>query len=243
MILSMSRREDMPKYGVPRVFEALEKYKGQVECAVLWTKDPAPLLKVIDQVEVPYYFQYTVVYYQSYLHPNLPGIDECISTFKTLVDKVGNRVIWRYDPIVFTDRIRLQFHLDSFKYIAVALKGYTDRCVVSLLDNYSYVGSRMKALGVLVQPPSTSDIDYLCDYMTEICASSEMEIVTCSEPFLKRILPGKCIDDAYILSHLGVRVEGAKDPKQRLLCGCVKSVDVGVYGSCKHGCAYCYATR
>ena len=56
------------------------------------------------------------------------------------------------------------------------------------------------------------------------------------------IAPGKCIDDDLIRRCFGLTVPSRKDPGQRPGCRCVPSKDIGCYGTCGHGCAYCYAT-
>jgi hypothetical protein len=72
-----------------------------------------------------------------------------------------------------------------------------------------------------------------------------MEIQTCSERIDladQGIGHAKCIDGALIRQLFGREVENSKDRNQREECGCVKSIDIGSYDTCLHGCAYCYAT-
>ena len=40
---------------------------------------------------------------------------------------------------------------------------------------------------------------------------------------------------------LHCRLDLKKDKTQRPACGCVQSVDIGMYNSCAHACRYCYA--
>ena len=60
-----------------------------------------------------------------------------IPVFQNLSEKIGKQnVIWRYDPIFFSDRYTKEYHLKAFKSIAEALSGYTEKCVISFVDVY-----------------------------------------------------------------------------------------------------------
>jgi hypothetical protein len=55
------------------------------------------------------------------------------------------------------------------------------------------------------------------------------------------IKPGACLDREKIERIAGRPLNLKKDPGQRKECLCALSVDIGVYNSCSHFCAYCYA--
>lgn len=78
----------------------------------------------------------------------------------------------------------------------------------------------------------------------EIAQQYNLEINTCSEKIDLSsigIKYAKCIDDKLISSIVGCKLNIGKDKNQRDICGCVSSIDIGAYNTCKHGCLYCYA--
>ena len=56
------------------------------------------------------------------------------------------KVIWRYDPVIFTKKYTPEYHLKAFEQIAAALRGYTEKCVISFVDLYAKNKKNMKLL-------------------------------------------------------------------------------------------------
>lgn len=273
MIISASRRTDIPKFypewfmnrvrtgycTFPNPFNRKQVIEvslrpDDVDVIVFWSKDPKPLVPHLDELDgmgFRYYFQFTVNGYPKPIEPGVPLLNEVLSTFEQLSERVSpERVIWRYDPILWSNATGLGYHEKRFCEIASALRGKTRRVVISLVDEYRGAARRLGLLsrhGLYFEPctPENPDIARLLSIIAQVARENGMEVVSCAEeydlsPF--GIRPGKCIDDEYIEKVFGIAVTHKKDPSQRAACGCVLSKDIGVYGTCRHGCAYCYAT-
>jgi len=274
MIISASRRTDIPAFyaewfinriragycTVPNPFNPeqvahVSLMPEDVDVIVFWTRNPRPLyphLAELDERGYRYYFQYTLLNNPPPLDPKSPPLETSLRTFEELARRTGpERVIWRYDPIVFTTLTGPDFHQESYTHIARALRGYTRRSVISLMDLYPKTKKRLSGMveqGAELLPvsyPSEAWFPELMHSLAQIATDNAMEIVSCAEeidlaPF--GVHPGKCVDDEYIQRIFGIDVTHAKDPSQRRACGCVVSKDIGMYNSCLFGCSYCYAT-
>ena len=272
MIISASRRTDIPAFYAewfinriragscavpnpanPKMISCVSLNPDDVDVIVFWTRNPRPLIKGLSELDMRgfrYYFQYTVLANPRILDPKGPPTKRSIETLKSLSDQIGpDRVIWRYDPIIMTNQVTTDHHLEKISYIASALKGYTKRLTISMLDTYKHTEGRMRRLekkGLRVSPPDEERFRCFMRSIAAIAKAHGMEVFSCAEKSGLESLgvaSGKCIDDRLIEKVFKIKVTHKKDPHQRPACGCVMSKDIGMYDTCPFLCVYCYATR
>ena len=89
---------------------------------------------------IEYYIQFTLNdYVDERLEPGVAPLQERIDTFKRLVDFGGlGRVIWRFDPMILTDKIDEHILLEKVYGIGEQLQGYTEKLVFSYADILAY---------------------------------------------------------------------------------------------------------
>ena len=271
MIISVSRRTDIPAFyakcfmnriregycTVPNPFNPKQVSRiplkpEDVDVIVFWTRYARPLLPFLKELNdrgYRYYFLYTLMDNPRVLDPKTPSHQRSLNTFRELSHRIGKeKVVWRYDPIVFSTITNSNFHKETYQRIAEALKGHTSRSVISIVDIYRKAAKRLRQMekqGVCITEPTKENLGHLMKSLSVSAGANGMEIQTCAEKpdlTLHDVPPGKCIDDRLIRKVFGLDVTQRKDPSQRAACGCVASRDIGMYDTCLFGCAYCYAT-
>ena len=120
---------------------------AKTRAIVFWTKDPAgiePHLDELDRRGLHYYFQYTLNDYEAEgLEPGLPPLAARIDSFRRLADRLGpERVIWRLDPLLLTDRLGVPEWLDRAAQLMAQLARHTRKLVFSFADIAAYPAVR-----------------------------------------------------------------------------------------------------
>ncbi|MFA4877718.1 MAG: DUF1848 domain-containing protein [Methanoregula sp.] len=292
LIVSASRSTDIPAfYGdwfMARLHAGYVKWKSpfggspvyvsfaKTRLFVFWSKNPQPFLvhlDTLDRMGYSYYFLYTLNDYDAEgLEPRVPPVDERIETFIRLSRRIGKgRVVWRFDPLVLSDRITVGDLLEKIRSVGDRISPYTSRLVFSFVDiaKYRKVQRNLQGQGFSgVREFSESERTEFCSGLAELNRRWSFEISSCGEKEdLSRygIAKGQCISYSLItreFSHdpalMGflcpsgkqalyrsadpsVYTRHLKDPGQRNTCNCIVSKDIGQYSTCMHLCAYCYA--
>ena len=275
LIISASRATDIPAFYADWFFRRLDKgyvrwrnpFSGQdsyvsfvnTRFIVFWSKNPAPLvpqLSTLKERGIGCYIQYTLNDYETEgLEPNVPPLQQRIETFRRLVDALGiGAVVWRFDPLILTDRITIDTLLEKIAHIADALVGYTEKLVFSFADIESYkkVSRNLRHSGINYREWDEATMREFASRLSTLNRDNwNVRLATCAERIdLSEygIEHNRCIDPG-LISRLApddsalqnFLYNARSDSGQRKACGCILSKDIGAYNTCPHGCLYCYA--
>lgn len=277
VVISASRATDIPAFHADWFMCSLEQghvvwmnpFNGKsmpvsfarARCFVFWTKNPRPLmahLSALDRRGFNYYFQFTLNDYEvERLEPGVPPLEERVATFHELADRLGpERVVWRFDPLILTDRITVDGLLKKVARVGERVHRHTRRLVVSFADIHSYprVVRNLAHAGIHAREFTPEEMRQMADGLMALNREWNLELTTCAETadLLEfDIGHSRCVDgrliarlfkhDTALMAFLN-RYGDRKDTGQRKACGCMPSKDIGAYGTCPHGCAYCYAS-
>jgi Domain of unknown function (DUF1848) len=291
VIVSASRSTDLPAFHHEWFYNRLKKGHvvwtnpfnrfrqyvsfSKVRVFVFWTKNPQKFMDRLGELDTGnynYYFQFTLNdYADEGLEPCVPPLSKRIDIFKRLSGKVGRqRVIWRFDPLILTEKMTVETLTDKVSRVAEALSGHTEKLVISFadIDGYQKVRRNLDQAGVGWRNFTGLEMTTMAENLRQIGAATGLEIAACAEKIdlsSYGILSNKCVDDELmvrlfpndekLMDFLGVgnshsslfpehgKKGGAslKDRGQRKACGCIVSKDIGQYDTCRHFCAYCYA--
>lgn len=130
------------------------------------------------------------------------------------------------------------------------MRDSTRQLVISFYDFYGKGQGRLDAvlkkhnvtLYDITKPQYATELGNLMKAIKDL--AEPLTVSSCSEAIdldSYGIQHGACIDGSLINRLFSKNASSAKDKNQRLECGCVESVDMGIYNTCHFRCAYCYA--
>lgn len=243
-ILSVSRATDVPAFYAEWFFRSLERgycrwrnpFNGvdsyisfeNVHFIVFWSKNPKPLipyLPLLKEKGINCYIQYTLNdYVQEALEPGVPQLQQRIETFKRLATILGfGSVVWRFDPLILTDKISIDELLGKIERIGNQLKGFSEKLVFSFADIASYrkVSGNLKSHGINYKEWSEAEMRDLARRLADMNYMNGWgyRLATCAEKINLKgygISHNRCIDDGLIariawrdnelMKHLGIEI-------------------------------------
>ena len=226
LVISASRATDIPAFHAKWFMDRLRagyclwqnpfnarqrQYISFEKCAVIvfWTKNPAPLLPYLAEIEdrgLSFYFHSTLNDYEREgLEPNLPSLARRIDAFQELSSRIGrHRVIWRFDPIVIGKGLGVAAILERLHALAEQIGPFTEKLVFSFLDMYRKTALRLAKEAPGFRAPDAGEMLQLAEGITRMNATlkTPLRLATCAETVDLRHLAiehNSCIDPVLLL--------------------------------------------
>jgi DNA repair photolyase len=238
-IISASRSTDIPAFHAEWLMHRLEQHYvkwinpfnqspqyisfEKAKFVVFWSKNPAPLMKYLREMEkyrFGYYFQFTLNDYEDEKFERcVPPLENRIATFKALSEQIGkDRVLWRFDPLILTPALGVDDLLAKIKRVGDRIAPFTRKLVFSFADIacYKKVGNNLNRKQLQCAEFSKEQMVEAAGRIAALCKDWGIKAATCGESVnLSRfgIEHNKCIDDELILKISG------NDPALRHLLG------------------------
>lgn len=216
-----------------------------VDCVVFCSKNYEPILPRIKTVTDKFntYFHYTITAYGKDIEPNVPSIDKSIETLIKLSKITGRqKIAWRYDPVLLTEKYTKDIHYNTFNYMAQKISPYIDRCIFSFVEMYKKLKTNMPEIILL----NENDKEEIAENIGKIAKKYNMIIQTCAanDNYEKYGIQNSGCMTADILGRANdVTFKKLKHSGNRAGCGCMESRNIGDYDTCPNGCKYCYANQ
>ncbi len=152
----------------------------------------------------------------------------------------AKKISWRYDPVLLTDKYTIEYHINTFEYIAKQLFGHIDKCIFSFVEMYKKLKTNMPEIILMTE----NDKEITAKHLGRIAKKYGIIIQTCGtngnyEKY--GINKSGCVTLDTIGKANGVEFKNIKHKGMRYGCHCIESRDIGAYDTCLNGCRYCYA--
>ena len=229
----------------PEIVNRIELNPETIDVVVFCSKDYSPILPRLHEISDRFncYYHYTITAYGTDIEPRVPSIEDSIQTLKALAAQVGpEKIAWRYDPVLLTEKYTTERHLETFDRMARELTPYVDRCIFSFVEIYKKLEVNMPEL----LPVSEEDKLTLAENLGAIAQRYSLWLQTCAtrtdyEQF--GIHRSGCMTTEIFSQALGIEFKKTPHKGNRLGCACMESRGLGDYNSCPNGCRYCYANK
>ncbi len=263
-IISASRRTDIPAFYSDWFLNRLAEdfcdvrhpYTGRifrvslkpedVGAIVFWSKNYTPLLPKLDTVEKTtknLFFHFTITANRD-LELRTPDHREAIKDYIHIAKRYSpDNIIWRFDPICITDKLSFEKHEERFAACAELLRGHTNSCIISFAHPYRKMTKNLsKYTSHTLIPVTKEEEKVYADRLAKRATEYGIRLLACCNDHLlpDQIGKARCIDGLKLSLLFGIALD-TRAAASRKECGCTKSIDIGAYDTCGHGCVYCYA--